>query len=407
MDVKSAFLNDDLQEEVYVEQPVGFIVTSKEHKVLKLKKALYGLHQVPRAWNVKLDDILLSLGFWRTPSEHAIYVRWNGNVQLVVGVYIDDLIMTGSDHDNVRSFKEEMVAAFKMSNLDLLHYYLGIEVKQSASGISLSQCAYAMKILERSGMTGCNPCHVPMETRLKLSKQSTQPLVDATAYQSIIGSLRYLVNTRPNLAFAVGYVSHFLEEPREDHLAAVKKILCYVVGTCNWRLWFGRKKRNQALLIGFSDANFAGDVDARKSTTGVIFLVNSPITWQSMKQKVVAQSSCESEYIAAVNAMCQALWLARVLAEVQSSAPSTPLLRVDNKSTIALIKNPVLHGQSKHIEMKYHLVREYTKNGRIKVEFIMSEEQLGDILTKPLDRVKFLELHTKIGLIDVDRHNKA
>jgi hypothetical protein len=363
MDVKSAFLNDDLQEEVYVEQPVGFIVTSKEHKVLKLKKALYGLHQVPRAWNVKLDDILLSLGFWRTPSEHAIYVRWNGNVQLVVGVYIDDLIMTGSDHDNVRSFKEEMVAAFKMSNLDLLHYYLGIEVKQSASGISLSQCAYAMKILERSGMTGCNPCHVPMETRLKLSKQSTQPLVDATAYQSIIGSLRYLVNTRPNLAFAVGYVSHFLEEPREDHLAAVKKILCYVVGTCNWRLWFGRKKRNQALLIGFSDANFAGDVDARKSTTGVIFLVNSPITWQSMKKKVVAQSSCESEYIAAVNAMCQALWLARVLAEVQSSAPSTPLLRVDNKSTIALIKNPVLHGQSKHIEMKYHLVREYTKNG--------------------------------------------
>jgi hypothetical protein len=176
--------------------------------------------------------------------------------------------------------------------------------------------------------------------------------------------MRYLVNTRPDLAFAVGYVSHFLEEPREVHLAAVKKILCYVVGTYNWGLWFGRKKRNEAFLTWFSDADFAGNVDARKSTTGVIFfLTNNPITWQSMKQKDVAQFSCESEYITAANAMCQALWLARVLAEVQGSAPSTPWLRVDNKSVISLIKNLVLHGQSKHIEVKYHLVRESIENG--------------------------------------------
>jgi hypothetical protein len=233
IDIKSAFLNGGLQEEVYVEQPTSFVVAGKEHKVLKLRKALYGLQQAVRAWNAKLDDTLLSLGFRRTPSEHVIYVRRNGDVQLVVGVYVDDLVITGSDRDDIRSFKEEMTVAFKMSNLDLLHYYLSIEVKQSASGISLSQGAYAMKILKRSGMTGCNPRHVSMEARLKLSKQSTQPLVDATAYQSIVGSLRYLVNTRPDLAFAVGYVSHFLEEPQKDHLAAVKKILRYVTSTCN------------------------------------------------------------------------------------------------------------------------------------------------------------------------------
>jgi hypothetical protein len=232
--------------------------------------------------------------------------------------------------------------------------------------------------------------------------------VDATAYRSIVGSLRYLVNTRPDIAFVVGYVSHFLEEPLEDHLVAVKKILRYVTGSCNRGLWFGRKKGKQALLTGFSDADFAGDVDARKSTTGVIFfLSNDPITWQSIKQKVVAQSSYESEYIRAANAMCQALWLARVLAEVQGSALSTPLLRVDNKSIIALIKNLVLHVQSKHIEVKYHLVRESIENDRIKVEFIRSEEQLGNILTKPLGRVKFLELRTKIDIIDVDGYNKA
>jgi hypothetical protein len=201
MDVKSAFLNGDLLEEVYIEQ-MGFIIAGKEHKVLKLKKTLYRLHQAPRAWNTKLDDTLLSLGFQRTLSKHAIYVWRNGNVQLVVGVYVDDLIITGSDRDNIMSFKEEMAAAFKMSDLSLLHYYLGIEVKQSTSGISLSQGAYAMKILEMSEMTGCNPCHVPMEARLNLSKQSTQPLVDATAYQNIIGSLRYLVNTHPDLTFA-------------------------------------------------------------------------------------------------------------------------------------------------------------------------------------------------------------
>jgi hypothetical protein len=137
-----------------------------------------------------------------------------------------------------------------------------------------------------------------------------------------------------------------------------------VAGTYNWGLWFGRKKRNQTLLTGFSDADFARDVNARKSATGVVFLfVNSPITWQSMKQKVVAQSSCESEYIAAANATCQELWLAQVLVEVQGSMPSTPLLRVDNKSAIALIKILVLYGQSKHIEVKYHLFWESTENG--------------------------------------------
>jgi hypothetical protein len=178
----------------------------------------------------------LSLGFWRTPSKHVIYVRQNGNMQLVVGIYVDNLIITGLGRENIRSFKEEMTAAFKMSDLGLLHYYLGIEVKQSASGISLGQGAYGLKILESSDMIGCNPCHVPMEAHLKLSKQSTHPLMDATAYQSIVESLRYLVNTHPGLAFVVGYMSHFLEEPREDHLTTMKKILRYVTGTCNWGL---------------------------------------------------------------------------------------------------------------------------------------------------------------------------
>ena len=219
-----------------------------------------------------------------------------------------------------------------------------------------------------------------MVSRLKLSKRSTEPLVDATNYRRIVGSLRYLVNTRPDLAFAVGYVSRFLE-PHADHMVVVKHILRYVVGTCDWGLCF-KKKQEQAVLIGFSDSDFGGNVDSRKSTTGVIFfLVCSPITWQSTKHKVVAQSSCEAEYIAAANAACQALWLSRVLGKLQGIDPSAPKLKVDNRSAIALIKNPVLSGQSKHIEVKYHLVRESAEQGRIKVEDVRSDDQLGDILT--------------------------
>lgn len=219
MDVKSAFLNRELLEEVYGAQPAGFEKKGSEHKVLKLKKALYGLRQAPRAWNAKLDSSLLSLGFQKSTAEHGVYVRGKGAARLIVGVYVDDLIITGCS--GIGKFKAEMLKLFKMSDLGLLSYYLGLEVNQSAEGISIVQSSYAAKLLERSGMAGCNPCATPMETRLKLSKASESPLVDATEYRSIVGGLRYLVNTRPNLAFAVGYVSRFLEEPREDHRAAV------------------------------------------------------------------------------------------------------------------------------------------------------------------------------------------
>lgn len=216
--------------------------------MLKLRMALYELHQAPRTWNVNLDVLLPSLGFKRSSSEHVVYVRQNSNAQLVVGVYVDDLVITGSNCDDIRLFKKKMAAAFKTSDLGLLHYYLGIEVKQSTSGISLSQGVDAAKIPEKSGMEGCNPCQVPMEARLKLSKFSSEPSVDATTYRSIGESLRYLVNTRPDLAFAVGYVSRFLEDPREDHLAAVKHILRYVAGSKNWGVWFSRKVEKEAHL---------------------------------------------------------------------------------------------------------------------------------------------------------------
>jgi hypothetical protein len=233
LDIKSAFLNGELLEEVYVEQPPGFTIKGKEHLVYRLDKALYGLRQAPHAWNIKLDANLLELGFKQCATEHGIYTRGCRDQRLLIGIYVDDLIVTGSNPREIERFKAEMKAKFKMSDLGLLSFYLGIEVKQEKDKITLSQSAYTAKILTAGGMQGCNPCTVPMEPRFKLSKVSSAPAADASLYRSIVGSLLYLTHTRPDISFAVGYVSRFMEAPTTttEHFAAVKRILRYLAGT--------------------------------------------------------------------------------------------------------------------------------------------------------------------------------
>jgi hypothetical protein len=292
----------------------------REQKVLYLIKVL---RQAPRAWYSKLDASLLKLGFTRSSSEHAIYLRGQGARRLVVGVYVDDLVITGGSKEDIDKFKQEMKNTFKMSDLGLLRYYLGLEVVQGKGGITVCQRAYAAKILQIAGLSDCNPSETPTESRLKLSKTSSSPTVDATQYRSIVGSLRYLVNSRPDLAFLVGYVSRFMEAPTTEHLTAVKRILRYVAGTLHYGCYYQREKK--AKLMGYSDSDLAGDVDTRKSTSGILFFLgNNVITWQSQKQKVVALSSCEVEYIAATTAACQGVWLARLLAELNAKECRRP-----------------------------------------------------------------------------------
>jgi hypothetical protein len=216
MDVKLAFLNGDLKDEVYVHQPPRFAIPSKEGKVLRLRKALYGLRQAPRAWNAKLDSTLKRMGFRQSPHEAAIYQRGNGGNALLVGVYVDDLVITGTKDAEVAAFKEEMKANFQMSDLGLLSFYLRIEVHQGDSGITLRQTAYAKHVVELAGLTDYNPALTPLEKRLKLSRDSTME-VDSTQYRRLMGSLRYLAHTRPDLAFSVGYVSPFMQRPTTEH----------------------------------------------------------------------------------------------------------------------------------------------------------------------------------------------
>jgi hypothetical protein len=276
-------------------------------------------------------------------------------------------------------------------------------VRQGADGIKLCQAAYAGKLLERTRLSTCNPSLVPMEPRLKPSKRSTSSPVNTTEYWRVIGGLRYLLHTRSDLAFTVGYLSRFMEQPAEEHLTGVKRVLRYLAGTRDHGLHYARHEEGRPRLIGYSDADIAGDIDTRKSTSDVIFFLDGNlITWQSTKQKVVALSSYEAEYIAVAMTACQGIWLARLLADMTGFESRAPELMVDNQSAITLSKNPVFHDRSKHIDVRYHYIRECVDKNRIVIRYTVMEHQLADVLTKALSRVRFQELRIKIG---VNKHS--
>ncbi|KAK9074991.1 hypothetical protein SSX86_003310 [Deinandra increscens subsp. villosa] len=397
LDVKSAFLNGELQEEVYVCQPDGFEVKGKENHVYKLHKALYGLKQAPRAWNYKLDKTLKELGFSKCTHEPAVYMIKKSGSVLLLGVYVDDIILTGSREKDVEMFKEKMKASFDMSDMGLLSYYLGIEVKQEKGEITLMQSAYAKKILKLARMERCNPSQYPMEHRLSLTKEGEGAAVDPTYYRQLIGSLRYLVHTQPDLCYSVGVVSRFMEAPKESHLAAVKHILRYIKGTIFNGLKYGAG--GDGKLVGYSDSSYGNDIIDRRGTTGTIFYYSdNAITWSSQKQRTVALSSCEAEFMAATDAARQAIWLRNLISEISGLEPQCVKLKVDNEGAIALMKNPVFHGRSKHIDTKYHFIRECVERNLIFVEHVDGKLQKADMLTKALPRVKFEEMKELIGV---------
>ncbi|XP_062205188.1 secreted RxLR effector protein 161-like [Phragmites australis] len=252
-----------------------------------------------------------------------------------------------------------------------------------------------------AGMQDCNPAHTPKEERLKLSCDSTTAEVDITQYRRIIGSLRYLVHTRPDLAFSVGYVSHFMERPTKEHMVAVKRILRYVARTLSLGCHYGRTA--EARLVEYTDSDLADGVDTRSSTSsGLFFYGSSLVSWHTLKQKVVALSSCEAEYVATTIATIQAVWLARLLGNFKGRNVDTVELKIDNKSALALIQNPVFHERSKHIDVRYHFIRECQKDGRISADFVGTKDQLVDIQTKALEQVRFHELRARIGMVNIN-----
>ena len=403
LDVKTAFLHGELKETVYVMQPEGYEKKGEEGKVYKLNKALYGLRQAPRAWNNKLNQILCELQFKKCSKEPSVYRKLEEGELLIVAVYVGDLFVTGTNRKMIKEFKDNMSSKFDMSDLGKLTYYLDIEVCQYENGISLVQRSYASKILEEDGMDKCNPVQTPMELGLKLSKAEHEKEIDATRFRRNIGCLRYLLHTRPDLSYSVGVLSRFMQSPRESHGAAMKQVLRYLRGSISYGLTFERSSLKVPKLIGYRDSSYESDPDDGKSTTGHIFyLGESPITWSSQKQDTVALSSCEAEFMAGTEAARQAIWLQDLLSEIMDQPSERVTILIDNQSAIALTRNLVFHGRSKHIHKRYHFIRECVENGQIAVEHVPGEKQKADILTKALGRIKFKEMREFIGMKELE-----
>nr|GEV88543.1 zinc finger, CCHC-type [Tanacetum cinerariifolium] len=285
------------------------------------------------------------MNFKKCALEQAIYTKTSKDLTLLIGVYVDDLIITGTPKKQINKFKAQMEEKFKMSDLGLLAYYLGIEVTQIIGDISIKQSAYANKILKEAGI-------------------------------------------------------RFIQEPQEQHMKAIRQVLRYVKGTKDYGITYKHNGGNK--MHGFSDSSYGVNTQEGKGTTGIIFYYGeSPISWSTQKQATVALSSCESEFIAATAAATQALWLKRLLSKLTHSEEEKVTIRVDNKSAIALMKNLVFHGRSKHIDTKYHFIRECVEREDIQVKFVSEEYHKADILTKALPKIKFLTMRQLIGLKDL------
>ncbi|CAJ2649847.1 unnamed protein product [Trifolium pratense] len=401
LDVKSAFLHGDLSEDIYVEQPLGY-QNGDQRKVYKLKKALYGLKQAPRAWYSKIEAHFIVEGFEKCPSEHTLFVKHsdNGDI-LIVSVYVDDLIVTGSNQSLIDYFKQSMTTKFAMSDLGKMKFFLGVEVCQTDEGIFIHQKKYASEILAKFGMEDCNAVSSPIITSCKLVKNEAGKASDETQYKQMVGSLMYLLATRPDLAYSVCLVARFMERPTEIHIAAVKRIMRYVKGTVGYGLLY-KKTGMELQLNGWTYSDYAGDLDDRKSTSGYVFMLgNGAISWSSKKQPIVTLSTTEAEFIAAASCSCQCIWINNVLKHLKVKQNKSTVIHCDNSSSIKLSKNPILHGRCKHIDVRFHFLRDLVKDGVIELVHCKSQDQLADVMTKPLKLETFCKLRSSLGMIDL------
>lgn len=396
-DVKTAFLNGELDENVYMEQPVGF--NDNTRKVCKLKKSLYGLKQASRCWNNKFKHFIEIFGFVTCKSDPCVFVSNKNNQLIILAIHVDDGLIAGVNMKCVNSVIQHLGKHFEIKTM-AVGCFLGLEIEKCKDGIFVHQAAYAQRVLEKFKMEGCVPVCVPSDPNQNLngfgdSEQSAYP------YRELVGSLMYLsIATRPDITYAVGIVSRYLEKPTIAHETAAKRILKYLRGTINFGIFYSNS--DEIKLIGYSDADYAGDSDTRRSTSGYFFeFGNGPISWCSERQKCVSLSTTEAEYIAASNAVKELVWLRRFINEILPMGVNSVIFLMDNQSAIRLVRNPEFHKRSKHIDVRYHFIREKYEEKQFKLEYISTNEMIADIFTKPLAKDRFVYFRSKMGIVSL------
>jgi hypothetical protein len=403
MDVNTAFLYSPLEETVYVEQPEGFVAPGKEDYVCLLRKALYGLKQSPRAWFHLIAEVLRDFDFKQSESDPCIWIHQNDKGERIyIALYVDDLLIAGENEEDITTIKRRLSERFEMKDLGIARKFLGMEIEYGNDGsIKIHQDQYVQQLLERHGMGECNTVATPLDTAVKLSSiKDDEPPADPQEYARIVGGLMFAsCVTRPDITCAVGQLSQFLNNPSTTHMHAAKRVLRYLQGTSKLGITY---RPPPLRLQGYSDADWAGDLDTRRSTTGyVLMLNNGAIVWKSRRQPTVALSTMESEYMALTEATKELKWVRTLLAELGYSNGKTDKptdLFSDSQSAIALAKNPVSHARAKHIDLRHHFVREAIEDKIIWVQYIPTAEMTADSLTKALGREKHEKCTARMGM---------
>ena len=408
LDFVSAYLNGELEEELYLEIPdllSEIIEDSKmpksfKNEVFRLNKALYGLKQSGRCWFMKLDKKLKEMSFKQLSADHCVYYHHDDYFSIIV-IYVDDLIMASNSSKKIKDIKKEL-SIFKIKDLGPINQCLGINFQQdrNSNHITMNQARLIEDIIQKFKMKDCKPVSTPLNPSIKLTKnlspQSAEEHKNMSniPYRSLVGSLMYLAtSTRPDIMHAVSLLSQFNENPGLDHWKAAKRVLRYLKGTKNMKLVF---RRIEEKLVGFADADWANAMDDRRSYTGYFFkLANAAISWSSRKQKSVALSS--TEYVSLSEAAKEAMYLKKFLEEILGNQEKITIFN-DNQGAGQMTKNPICHGKAKHIDIKYHHIREVINAGIMKVEYMPTEEMPADVLTKALPFMKHKICIEKMGL---------
>ncbi|XP_021819565.1 uncharacterized protein LOC110761405 [Prunus avium] len=377
------FLHGDLDEEVFMRQPQGFEDPQKPQFVCKLKKSLYGLKQAPRAWNAKFTGYLPAIGFKVSQSDPSLFIKNTGSDIIVLLLYVDDIILTGSNTSLVQETIGNLASVFELKDMGLLTYFLGLQISYASTGtIFVNQHKYAKELLAKASMSSCKACSTPCKPHSQILTTDGEPLKDPTLFRSLVGALQYLTFTRPDIAYAVNTVCQYMTNPTDSHFYLVKRILRYIQGTLQYGITFCSGPMQ---LTAYSDADWAGDPSTRRSTTGfIVFLGHNPVSWQSKKQGTVARSSTEAEYRALANTAADIGWIRQVLADLHEFLPEPPLMHCDNLSALALSSNPVYHSRIKHLDIDFHFVREHVQRKDLNVHYIPTNEQVADVFTKGL-----------------------
>lgn len=404
MDAITAFLQSDLNEDIYMAQPEEF--DDNTGRVCKLNKAIYGLKQASRSWNNKLNKILLQKGYRKSKLDPCVYIKTDRHALIIITIYVDDILIFSNNEKLKTEFKTSMMNNFKMKDIGNAKNCVGLTITRNRKEgkIWLDQELYIKDILKRFNMSDCNTISNPLDTNVKLSREmcpnTEQEKLEMKSipYQEAVGSLLYLVQgTRPDLTFAISKVSQFNNNPGKAHWQAVKRILRYVKGTSHMKLEFSKKSNSK--ITGYSDSDWGGDLDDRKSNTGYVFKMNGgAISWASRKQSTVALSSTEAEYMALTQAIQEAMWLKQLDEDLFEKKSEPIIIHCDNSSAIQLANNDGYHARTKHIDIKHHFCRQKLQDGFIILEHINTKEMVADSMTKSVTKEKYQFCAREMGL---------